>query len=97
MKCGNPDNRLTTCLTIFLPYLTLDGYTDWLTCPKMDEFLEELELDTLGEQELRELLVAAGYGTSPEDLCDKPFRPRCHLVRATRYSDGSYPVFYSVP
>ena len=63
--------------------------------PQDDEFLEELELDALGEQELRELLVAAGYGTSSEDLCDEPFRPRCHLVRATRYSDGSYPVFYS--
>ena len=60
-----------------------------------DEFLAELGLDALGEQELRALLITAGYKTSPEDLCDEPFRPRCHLVRATRYSNGSYPVFYS--
>ena len=32
-----------------------------------DEFLEDLGLDALGEQELRELLVAAGYETSLED------------------------------
>ena len=62
-----------------------------------DQFLAELELDALGEQELRELLVAAGYETSPEDLCDAPFRPKRRLGRimATRYSNGSYPVFYS--
>ena len=60
-----------------------------------DEFLAELGLDALGEQELRELLVAAGYETSLEELCDAPFRPKRRLVIATRYSDGSYPVFYS--
>ena len=60
-----------------------------------DEFLAELGLDALGEQELRALLVAAGYETSLEDLCDAPFRLKRRLVRATRYSDGSYPVFYS--
>ena len=61
-----------------------------------DEFLAELGLDALGEQELRELLVAAGgYETSLEELCDAPFRPKRRLSRATRYSDGSYPVFYS--
>jgi len=60
-----------------------------------DEFLVELGLDVLGEQELKELLVAAGYETSLEELCDAPFRPKRHLSRATRYSDGSYPVFYS--
>lgn len=60
-----------------------------------DEFLEELELDALGERELRELLVAAGYKTSLEELWDAPFRPKRRLIMATRYSDGSYPVFYS--
>ena len=60
-----------------------------------DEFLAELGLDALGEQELRALLVAAGYETSLEDLCDAPFRLKRRLVRATRYSNGSYPVFYS--
>lgn len=60
-----------------------------------DQFLAELELDASGEQELRELLVAAGYKTSLEDLCDAPFRPKRRLGMATRYSDGSHPVFYS--
>ncbi|MYD60515.1 MAG: RES family NAD+ phosphorylase [Gemmatimonadetes bacterium] len=60
-----------------------------------DEFLAELGLDALGELELKELLVAAGYETSLEELCDAAFRTKCRLRRATRYSDGSYPVFYS--
>ena len=63
--------------------------------PRDDEFLEDLGLDALGEQELRELLVAAGHETSLEELCDAPFRPKRRLSMATRYSDGSYPVFYS--
>ena len=67
------------------------------TLPWNDQFLAELELDASSEQELRALLVAAGYETSPEELCDAPFRPKRRLGRimATRYSDGSYPVFYS--
>ena len=60
-----------------------------------DQFLAELELDSLGEQELKELLVVAGYETSPEELCDAPFRSKRRLKRKTRYSDGSYLVFYS--
>jgi len=65
--------------------------------PQDDELLAELGLDALGEQELRALLIAAGYETSLEELCDAPFRPKRRLehVMATRYSDGSYPVFYS--
>ena len=61
-----------------------------------DQFLAELELDALGEQEMQQLLVAAGYRpTSLEELCDAPFRLKRRLGMATRYSDGSYPVFYS--
>ena len=68
-----------------------------LAPPWNDQFLAELKLDASSEQELRALLVAAGYETSPEELCDAPFRPKRRLGRimATRYSDGSYPVFYS--
>jgi hypothetical protein len=65
------------------------------TLPQNDQFLAELELDASSEQELRELLVAAGYETSPEELCDAPFRPKRRLKRKTRYSDGSYLVFCS--
>lgn len=63
--------------------------------PRYDELLAELELDAPGEQELSDLLVAAGYGTSLKELCDAPFRPKRRLGMVTRYSDGSYPVFYS--
>lgn len=63
--------------------------------PWNNQFLAELELDASSEQELRALLVAAGYKTSPEELCDAPFRPKRRLKRKTRYSDGSYLVFYS--
>lgn len=64
--------------------------------PRDNEFLADLGLDALGEREMRDLLVASGYGdgTSLEQLCDAPFRPKRRLVR-TRYSNGSYPVFYS--
>ena len=65
------------------------------TLPWNDQFLAELKLDSSSEQELRALLVAAGYETSPEELCDAPFRSKRRLKRKTRYSDGSYPVFYS--
>ena len=63
--------------------------------PRDEELLADLGLDEVGEQELRELLVAAGYEPSPEELCDAPFRPKRRLAMKTRYSDGSYPVFYS--
>ena len=54
-----------------------------------DELLAKQGLDDLGKQELRDLLVAT------EEPWDAPFRPKRHLGRTTRYSDGSYPVFYS--
>ncbi len=60
-----------------------------------DQFLAELELDALGERELREILVAAGYETSLEKLWDTPFRPKRRLGMKTRYSDGFHSVFYS--
>ena len=63
--------------------------------PEYDELLAELELDDLSEQELSDLLVDNDYKTSLEEPWDAPFRPKPHLNRVTRYSDGSYPVFYS--
>ena len=62
--------------------------------PEHDELLAELELDDLSEQELSDL-IASGRGTSLEEPWDAPFRPKRRLNRATRYSDGSYSVFYS--
>lgn len=63
--------------------------------PEYDKRLAELELDDRSEQELSDLLADTGYKTSLEDPWDAPFRPKRYLSRATRYSDGSYHVFYS--
>lgn len=61
-----------------------------------DEFLNSLGVGAQGERELRELLHEAGYmPPSPEELCDAPFRRKPVLRRVTRFSDGSYPVFYA--
>lgn len=57
--------------------------------------LAELGLDAQAEEELREALTAVGGASTAEDLCDAPFGPRRRLRRRTRYSDGTFPVFYS--
>lgn len=44
---------------------------------------------------MRELLAAASRETTADELCDAPFRPKRRLRRRTRYSDGTFPVFYS--
>ena len=54
----------------------------------------ELNLDSLGSTELEELL-ALGPSRLVE-FCDAPFRPKPRFPRVpTRFSDGSFPVFYS--
>ena len=63
--------------------------------PEMDDFLAELGLDEPSTEELHDLLSASGCMTSAEDLCDAPFRPKRRLRNPTRFSDGSFPVFYS--
>ena len=48
--------------------------------------------------ELLDLLSSRGVIDNPEKLCDAPFRNKPRLWRTgfrTRFSDGSYPVFYS--
>ena len=47
--------------------------------------------------EMFELLASRGISDKPENLCDGPFRPT-QLQKGrlrTRFSDGSFPVFYS--
>ena len=44
---------------------------------------------------MRELLAAVGREATADELCDAPFRPKRKLRRRTRYSDGTFPVFYS--
>ena len=59
------------------------------------DFLTSLGLDSRGEAELRDALAAVPGAASAEQLCEAVFRPKRRLRRRTRYSDGSFPVFYS--
>ena len=62
------------------------------------EFLQSLELDEKGIEELTDLLTDAGAKDSLDKLLEDPFRPKPRLYkngfRVTRYSDGSFAVFY---
>ena len=58
-------------------------------------FLRELDLDDQGQREMMELLSSTGRNPHLEEICDAPFRRSRHLKRVTRFSDGSFPVFYS--
>ena len=57
--------------------------------------MAELRLDPQSSNELRELLAASDQGTDLDELLDGPFRPKRRLRHRTRFSDGSFPVFYS--
>lgn len=64
----------------------------------LSEFLLEQGIDERGAREIRVLLQSRGVGDPLEELCDAPFRtkPRLRkLGRVTRFSDGSFPVFYA--
>ena len=63
--------------------------------PTHEDFIDELELDPAGADELRELLAEGVYSIDLEELLDSPFRRRVRFPRQTRFSDGSFPVFYS--
>lgn len=66
---------------------------------EVDEFLRKSGIDAPGIGEMADLLRARKISDSPEDLCDGPFRPKRRISRtayaASRFSDGSFPVFYS--
>lgn len=62
------------------------------------DFLQSMGLDTQAVEEIVELLRARQEIDSLEMLLDKPFKPKHQLEKqklVTRYSDGSFPVFYS--
>ncbi len=65
--------------------------------PNFEEFVGELNLDARSSDEVRKLLSTSGYSPSPHELLDTPFRVKRRLHRPTRFSDGSFPVFYSSP
>lgn len=60
-----------------------------------DDLRDELQMDAQGNDELQEILATVGYRTDLGELCDGPFRPKRRLRPRTRFSDGSFPVFYS--
>ena len=60
-----------------------------------EDLLGELGLDASAVREIHAMLAAAGLSTSPEELCDAAFKTKRAYRRRTRFSDGSFPVFYS--
>lgn len=60
-----------------------------------DRFLAELNLDAEAREELLDLLSGRILSNPADELLDGPFRPSPKLRRRTRFSDGSFPVFYS--
>lgn len=60
-----------------------------------DKFLGELNLDAAARKELVELLSERIPQDPIEELLDGPFRQRARFRTETRFSDGSFPVFYS--
>ena len=61
----------------------------------LDDLRDELQFDAQSNDELQQILTAVGYRTDLDELSDGPFRPKRILRRRTRFSDGSFPVFYS--
>ena len=62
------------------------------------DFLRAQGFDDESVDEMLDLLKARGISDKPEDLCDGPFRPKPRLQKVghrTRFSDGTFPVFYS--
>ena len=56
----------------------------------VNDFLRQRGFDAKDIGEIAALLQSAGFRDSLEDLCNDPFRRK----RVTRFSDGSFPVFY---
>ena len=59
------------------------------------QFLDELNLNDPAREELLDMLFGRFSKTPTDELIDGPFRQRAKLRNRTRFSDGSFPVFYS--
>ena len=57
--------------------------------------MAELRLDPRGSDELQDLLADGARVVRVDELLDAPFRPKRRLRSRTRFSDGSFPVFYT--
>ena len=60
-----------------------------------NELLATLELDDEGQEELADLLEKAGYNRGIDEILDTTFSTNQRLKHKTRFSDGTFPVFYS--
>ena len=60
-----------------------------------DQFLAQLNLDAMAREELVDLLSGKIPQDPIEELLDGPFRLRAKFRTKTRFSDGTFPVFYS--
>lgn len=61
----------------------------------IDELLNELQFDSNVTEELRSLLAEIFEGSTDDKLLNDPFRPKAEPRQQSRFSDGSFPVFYS--
>ena len=59
-----------------------------------EEILAEHQLDPSAGDDIAADLVEFGYVVDERELLDTPFRPK-RKRKPTRFSDGSFPVFYS--
>ena len=66
-----------------------------LASPQNSDRMAELDLDDQARDELRELLARRTDRKGLDELCDHPFRAKRKFRRRSRFSDGSFPVFYS--
>ena len=62
--------------------------------PRNDDLLKASGLDKQGVIELKKIL-ATSSASYLDQLCDAPFRLKKASRLRTRFSDGSYPIFYS--
>ena len=62
---------------------------------ELEEFMKGLQLDALGIVELLTFIDRKAGNRNAEELLDAPFRTKIKFRPQTRFSDGSFPVFYS--
>ena len=64
-----------------------DNQDSWL--------VDEFQVDPLGVAEIHDILPSHLQANSLDELLDKPFKHKRDQIRRSRFSDGSFPVFYS--
>ena len=62
--------------------------------PDQDAFIRDLQFDSEGSAEMRDVLLGAGLRIYIDNLLDAPFTPKKKMRLRTRFTDGSFSVFY---